>query len=158
MQNLTQPYPLSSLPYLIHPSMHAISWCNVGLAQKFKKCVMHAFITMPTLMHPKPFDPSPTQHIELCSTFPSLWLKHCSSTPLPCPLVFGRRRGRIHANLGNCLRKPCCSLPTRFLPRKASLYPPLTLHRPFYPTRAPPHAPHAPNRLCSPSATTPLYI
>jgi hypothetical protein len=40
MQNLTQPY--SILPYLIHPPLDAISWCNMGLAQKFKKCIMHA--------------------------------------------------------------------------------------------------------------------
>jgi hypothetical protein len=115
--------------------MHAISWCNMGLAQKFKKCIMHAFITMPTLINPNSFDPSPTQHIDHCSTFPSLWSKHCSSPPssLLSPSVWKREEILLLPYLVQSLHKNPLTTPPEQGTASATLS--LTLHHPSLPTR-----------------------
>jgi hypothetical protein len=82
MQNLTQPYSISLLPYPIHPSMHAVSWCNMGLAQKLKKCIMHASHFAYSNFLSKLFETSPNYPTNHSSTTTTFWSNSTVATPL----------------------------------------------------------------------------
>jgi hypothetical protein len=120
---------------------------------KLKRCFMHASITISITNYFRFFFETPPNHpTTRSSSTTTLWMKFTvASPPLPCPLVFGRRRKRIHANLGHCLRKPCSSphhsLSLILLEEDTTLDP---LHRPTQPTRAFPCTPHAQTDIALP--------
>jgi hypothetical protein len=106
MQNLTRPYSITLLP-LSNPSMHAIVWCNMGLAnhpkRKFASCIhpspylLQAFKYLLKMKpKPPPWPPQQSHHplVEfhysstLLSLSPSVWREKERSNVIKfCPSI-----------------------------------------------------------------------
>jgi hypothetical protein len=62
--------------------MHAISWCNMGLAQKFKKCIMHASHLACSNFFSTLFETPPNHSTNHSSTTTTFWSNSTVATPL----------------------------------------------------------------------------
>jgi hypothetical protein len=154
--NLTQPYSISSLLYQIHPSMDAISWCNMGLAQKIQEmyyaCIHHhAYLDKLKFLWSLPN--TSNNH---SSTLNSLWSDwHCSMHLFLLSLVLGSRTMQdLYINTKNNVQQPS---PLSLADQGTSWTPPTLSTVPLAQPEAP-KLPHIPQTDLANHAPPPLHI